>query len=89
MMQSVPAHTYASRDALCYLVTNYIYSCPDACLRLGDTNIKLYGLYGKLAKGQTIHHQCLTSCHYTMLSSSRVGACLTLYFQKSTLVRYC
>ncbi len=53
-----------------------------------DTNIKLYGLYGKLAKGQTIPHQCLSSYHYTMLSDSRVGVCLTLYFQKSTLVRY-
>ena len=89
MMQSVPAHTYASRDALRYLVINYIYSCPDACYVWAGTNIKLYGLYGKLAKGQTIPHQCLSSYHYTMLSSSRVGACLTLYFQKSTLVRYC
>lgn len=40
MMQSVPAHTYASRDALCYLVINYIYSCPDACLRLGGHKYK-------------------------------------------------
>ena len=40
MMQSVPAHTYASRDALRYLVINYIYSCPDACLRFGGHNYK-------------------------------------------------
>ena len=40
MMQSVPAHTYASRDALHYLVINYIYSCPDACLRLGGHKYK-------------------------------------------------
>ena len=40
MMQSVPAHTYASRDALHYLVINYIYSCPDACLRFGGHKYK-------------------------------------------------
>ena len=42
MMQSVPAHTDASRDALHYLVINYIYSCPDACLRLGGHKYKTY-----------------------------------------------
>lgn len=40
MMQSVPAHTFASRDALRYLVINYIYSCPDACLRFGGHKYK-------------------------------------------------
>lgn len=40
MMQSVPAHTYASRDALRYLVINYIYGCPDVCLRFGGRKYK-------------------------------------------------
>jgi len=40
MMQSVPAHTFASWDALRYLVINYIYSCSDACLRLGGHKYK-------------------------------------------------
>lgn len=45
MMQSVPAHTFASRDALRYLVINYIYSCPDACLRLGGHKYTIWSVW--------------------------------------------